>query len=151
MDRTLIETVFRIIFGAGLLFSVGLSFFAWREWRISDRLKKSGATTQAQIVDRRQEAPGNTTDPGRIRYYGRFRFTYQTHTYEVEQRVGRKTYNMLRPGIVVPVRYLPARPTLARLDGLYTDYTKRTALTIPAAMALVIWLILFVMSAPSIL
>ncbi len=151
MERILIETIARLVFGAGLLFTAGLSFFAWREWRLSDRLKKSGATTQAQVVDRRQEAPGNTTDPGRIRYYGRLRFTYQANIYEVEQRVGRKTYNMLRPGVVVPVRFLPARPTLARLDGLYTDHTKRTALTIPAVLAFSIWLILFVLSAPSIL
>ncbi len=151
MDRMFIETLVRIVLGAGLLFTALLSFFAWREWKLSDQLKKSGATTQAQIVDRRQEAPGSTTDPGRIRYYGRFRFTYQAQTYEVEQRVGRKTYNMLRAGVVVPVRFLPARPTLARLDGLYTDHTKRTALTIPAVLAFCIWLFLFVMSAPSIL
>jgi hypothetical protein len=151
MDRTLIVLVVRIVFGAGLLFSAALSLFAWREWRVSNRLKKSGAVTQAQIVDRRQEVPGNTTDPGRARYYGRFRFTHQAQTYEIEQRVGRKTYNMLRPGIIVPVRFLPERPSLARLDGLYTDHTRRTALTLPAALAFGVWLILFVMSAPSIL
>jgi hypothetical protein len=151
MDWNFITTIVKILLGAGLLFSAGLSLFAWREWRISDRLKKSGAVTQAEVVDRRQEAPGNSTDPSRARYYGRFRFTHQAQTYEVEQRVGRKTYNMLRPGSVVPVRFLPERPTLACLDGLYTDHTKRTALTLPAAIAFGIWLILFVMSAPSIL
>ena len=73
-----------------------------------------GATAIAQVIEKHEDSPGKNS-----RYIITFTFTPHQDTEPITktESVYFDTYQTLQPGNILPVRYLPARPTQTLIDG----------------------------------
>lgn len=87
-------------------FSVGLL----RELRLEGRLARRGLVVQGRIVRRDDDGDGATVP------VVRFSTSDQRTSHEFAARGGTRRVRTLLVGAIVPVRYLPESPDVARID-----------------------------------
>lgn len=109
------------IIGFSILSSIVLLITFIREWHIEAQLNRRGVEVQSEVIER-----------GTRRGYHFVIYQFGTvdgnQWYRKHQEVGTLNNVRIHVGHHPPVRYLPDRPSVARLWGNYRDNTGRNQL-----------------------
>ncbi|MEP7286632.1 MAG: DUF3592 domain-containing protein [Chloroflexota bacterium] len=131
---------FDVIFvGVGFVRLAAFLGWAFREWFIVKKLKQLGISTEATVA-----VLGKNQWTRNLNYYVVCRFYINNNSQETmtrQQTIGWNHYNRLKIGNQITIRYLPNKPTIARLSGSDTDNTSRD-MSLLTALIIIITLII---------